>query len=217
MSNQGTDLTISPLTPRIGAVVGGIDLAEPASNDAHGRLQDALLRHKVLFFERQEIAAAAAALTFGRHVLFGPLHIHPLYPQVPGQPEILVLDNHAGNPTDNDTWHTDVTFIETPPLGSVLHARTLPPQGGDTPWSDMEAAHQALSELIDSCSTGSAPCTTSERPSGRPCGAAAPSARRAGAGAWTRHPPVVLPGRPHPPGERRQACSTRASPPTSSV
>ena len=47
---------------------------------------------------------------------FGALHTHPLYPGVETAPELFILDHHPGNPTDNDAWHTDVTFIETPPM-----------------------------------------------------------------------------------------------------
>jgi taurine dioxygenase len=61
---------------------------------------------------------------------------------------MFILDNHADNPTDNDTWHTDVTFIETPPLGAILYAKLLPPEGGDTVWADMQAAYEGLSKPL---------------------------------------------------------------------
>ena len=51
---------------------------------------------------------------------FGPLHVHPIYPLLPDLPEILVLDTHADFLPDNDNWHTDVTFTETPPLAGIL-------------------------------------------------------------------------------------------------
>ena len=64
---------------------------------------------------------------------FGDLHIHPVYPHAEGVEEIIVLDTHNDNPPDNDNWHTDVTFIETPPAGAILSAKLLPETGGDTP------------------------------------------------------------------------------------
>jgi taurine dioxygenase len=57
----------------------------------------------------------------------------------------MIIDNHVDNPTDNNFWHTDVTFIDTPPMGSILAARQLPPTGGDTMWASMTAAFDALS------------------------------------------------------------------------
>lgn len=60
--------------------------------------------------------------------------------------EIIVLDTHNDNPPDNDNWHTDVTFIDTPPAGAILAAKELPTTGGDTLWTSGIAAQEALSE-----------------------------------------------------------------------
>jgi taurine dioxygenase len=133
---------IRPLTPCIGAVIEGVDLARPMSEDLLEEVRHALLRHKVIFFQDQHITPVQHRDFAAR---FGPLHTHPLYPGVPEAPELFILDNHAGNPTDNDAWHTDITFIETPPMASILYAKHLPLLGGDTVWSDMKAAFEALS------------------------------------------------------------------------
>ncbi len=74
------------------------------------------------------------------------MHIHPVYPHAPGVDEIIVLDTHNDNPPDNDNWHTDVTFIDTPPAGAILAAKELPSTGGDTLWTSGIAAREALSE-----------------------------------------------------------------------
>lgn len=76
---------------------------------------------------------------------FGELHIHPVYPHAEGVDEIIVLDTHNDNPPDNDNWHTDVTFIQTPPAGAILAAKELPSTGGDTLWTSGIAAYEALS------------------------------------------------------------------------
>lgn len=99
----------------------------------------------MIFFENQRMTPVQHRDFAAR---FGALHTHPLYPGVPEAPELFILDNHAGNPTDNDAWHTDVTFIETPPMGSILYARSLPPNGGDTVWANMKAAYDALSPVF---------------------------------------------------------------------
>ncbi|GAV00773.1 hypothetical protein RvY_11574 [Ramazzottius varieornatus] len=57
-----------------------------------------------------------------------------------------MLDTSPENLPDSDAWNTDVTFIKTPPIGSVLMARMLPPGGGDTSWSSNVTAHNALSQ-----------------------------------------------------------------------
>ena len=138
-------LAIEPLTPAIGAVLRGVNLSEPASDGLIDDIRQALLKHQVIFFENQDLSPAQQA-DFARR--FGDLHVHPLYDHTEGEgadPAIMVIDNHVDNPTDNNFWHTDVTFIDTPPMGSILHARQLPPTGGDTMWSSMTAAYNALS------------------------------------------------------------------------
>jgi taurine dioxygenase len=134
--------TVTPLGPNIGAVIDGINLARPLDASNQARIEQALLAHKVLFFENQHLSPGQQR-DFAAG--FGKLHIHPLYPAVADTPEILILDTPEGNPPDNDNWHADVTFIETPPMGSVLYARQLPPIGGDTIWSNSIAAYDTLS------------------------------------------------------------------------
>jgi taurine dioxygenase len=135
-------LQIRPLTPTIGAVIERVDLGQGVSADLAEALRQALLAHQVIFFENQHLTPVQHRDFAAR---FGALHTHPLYPGVPEAPELFILDNHAGNPTDNDAWHTDVTFIETPPMGSILYAKSLPASGGDTIWANMKAAYEALS------------------------------------------------------------------------
>jgi taurine dioxygenase len=135
-------ITTRPLTPAIGALVENVDLAGPLDEEQFADLQAALLRHQVLFFENQRLTPVQHRDFAAR---FGALHTHPLYPGVPEAPELFTLDNHQANPTDNDSWHTDVTFIETPPKAAILHAHLLPASGGDTIWSNMKAAFEALS------------------------------------------------------------------------
>lgn len=136
-------LQIEPLSPAIGAVLRGVNLAETASDDLIGDIRAALLKHQVIFFEGQDFTPTQQRDFAAR---FGDLHVHPLYDRDEGHPEIMIIDNHVDNPTDNNFWHTDVTFIDTPPMGSILAARQLPPVGGDTMWASMTAAYNALSK-----------------------------------------------------------------------
>ena len=131
-----------PLTPTIGALVENVDLAVPLDEEQFADIQAALLKHQVIFFENQRLTPVQHRDFAAR---FGALHTHPLYPGVPEAPELFTLDNHQANPTDNDSWHTDVTFIQTPPKAAILHAHRLPDSGGDTIWSNMKAAFEALS------------------------------------------------------------------------
>lgn len=136
-------MKITPLGPAIGALVDGIDLTRPLRDDDHAALHAALLQHHVLFFENQNVTPQQQRDLAAR---FGDLHIHPVYPQHPEVPEIILLDTSLDNPPDNDNWHTDVTFIQTPPMGALLSAQLLPASGGDTLWASGIAAYEALSE-----------------------------------------------------------------------
>ncbi len=138
-------LSIQPLSPAIGALVTGIDLRAPLRDEHHEALLAGLLRHHVLFFENQPITPQQQRALSAR---FGELHIHPVYPQHPEVPEVILLDTSLDNPPDNDNWHTDVTFIETPPMGALLSAQVLPALGGDTLWSSGIAAYEALSPAL---------------------------------------------------------------------
>jgi len=136
-------MKVAPLGPAIGALVEGIDLAQPLTDRDHDVVHGALLVHHVLFFENQPVTPQQQRDLAAR---FGTLHIHPVYPQHPEVPEIILLDTSNDNPPDNDNWHTDVTFIATPPMGALLSAQLLPPSGGDTLWASGIAAYEALSE-----------------------------------------------------------------------
>lgn len=136
-------ITFSALGPNIGAQVHDLDLSRPLSDAQFEQLYHGLLRHQVLFLRNQVITPAQQRALAVR---FGDLHIHPVYPHAEGVEEIIVLDTHQDNPPDNDNWHTDVTFIDTPPAIAILASKLLPESGGDTLWSTGIAAYEALSE-----------------------------------------------------------------------
>ena len=138
----GGRMKITALTPAIGAVVDGLMLADPLDEDRRIQLEAALARHHVLFFRDQRLTPAQHR-DFAAH--FGALHVHPIYPPHEEAREIMVLDTDVIDLADNALWHTDVTFLKQPPMGAVLAARILPPQGGDTLWSSCIAAFEALS------------------------------------------------------------------------
>ncbi|WP_053148013.1 taurine dioxygenase [Pseudomonas sp. Pf153] len=137
--------TITPLSSALGAQISGVDISKPLSPQDRDTIEQALLEHQVLFFRDQPIDPRQQA-RFAAY--FGDLHIHPIYPNVPEQPEVLVLDTAVTDVRDNAIWHTDVTFLPTPALGAVLSAKLLPAFGGDTLWASGIAAYEALSSPL---------------------------------------------------------------------
>jgi taurine dioxygenase len=147
---------ITPLTGTIGAVVGDVDLTSRLDAETVDGLRDALHRWKVLFFRDQGVTPTQQ-VAFGRQ--FGDLTAaHPLQGGLDADhPEILVLDSSdyalgigdRGNGTSyNNRWHTDVTFSERPPAGSILAAKVIPDVGGDTLWADHVDAYRSLSDPL---------------------------------------------------------------------
>lgn len=143
--------TVTPLSVALGAMISGIDISQPLAPEDRDTIEQALLEYQVLFFRDQPIEPAQQA-RFAAY--FGDLHIHPIYSNVPEQPEVLVLDTAVTDVRDNAVWHTDVTFLPTPAMGAVLSAKLLPAFGGDTLWASGIAAYEALSAPLKSLLAG---------------------------------------------------------------
>ena len=136
-------IDVSPLTPTIGAVVEGVDLAQPMDDAVFEEVHRAWMEHLVLFMREQRMTPEQH-LAFGRR--FGELHVHPAAPYAHGNPELMVIHTDADSKRNNGSgWHSDVSADEEPPLGSILHLHTVPAAGGDTLFASMYAAYEALS------------------------------------------------------------------------
>jgi len=138
-------LDIIPLSSALGAQISGVDLSRDLNTAQRDAIEQALLTHQVLFFREQPITPQQQTRFAAQ---FGDLHVHPIYPNVPEQPEIMVLDTALTDVRDNAIWHTDVTFLPTPAMGAVLSAKQLPAYGGDTLWASGIAAFEALSRPL---------------------------------------------------------------------
>ena len=140
---MGYDLIkVRPIAGSIGAEIDGIDMAKPLGNQAFQEVHDALMAHQVIFFRDQDVTPAEH-VAFARQ--FGTLHVHPYAPSLEEQPEVLILKSSKANRSAANAWHSDVTFQEEPPLGSILLAREVPEHGGDTMWANMYDAYEDLS------------------------------------------------------------------------
>jgi taurine dioxygenase len=141
---------ITPVTGHLGAEISGIDLADDLSDEVIGKLDAALVAHKVLFFRDQHELTDERQRDFAAR--FGEIAPHPFLPHVEGIPEVSILSTPAFGkqswPTLQGNWHSDVTFSPTPPMGTMLRAVSVPPQGRDTLWCDMEAVYEFLSATM---------------------------------------------------------------------
>ena len=142
---QRSAIKIEPLNPVIGAELHGLDLRQELPDGDIRAIQEALDRYQVVFFRDQDLSAEQQ-LAFGRR--FGELHVHPSVRGKPREEWSEIMPVHADAATARiagDKWHTDVSCDERPPLASILHLTTVPESGGDTLFSSMYAAYDALS------------------------------------------------------------------------
>jgi taurine dioxygenase len=153
-------IDVRPLSGHTGAEIHGIDLREDLDDAAVAEIRAALHRWKVVFFRDQHIDHAQQ-VAFGRR--FGrltPAHPHEDAPPE-GFPEILPIDSRRYEKlfgrrkvTYDNGWHTDVTALVNPPAGSILRGDIIPPYGGDTAWTNLVAAYEALPEPLRTLADG---------------------------------------------------------------
>ena len=141
------NLQIEPLTPTIGAEIHGIDLSKTLDDDEIDAIRQALLKHCVVFFRDQPLDAHSLD-ALGRR--FGGPHPHYAAPQgVDGLEGVMRVHADAETLANNGSgWHSDNSFDEIPPMGSIMHLHTAPELGGDTLWANMYAAYDALSDAM---------------------------------------------------------------------
>jgi alpha-ketoglutarate-dependent taurine dioxygenase len=145
-------LDIAPLSGTIGAEIRNVDLHRPLDPETQGAIRQALLDYKVIFFPGQHLRPEEHK-DFASH--FGEITVaHPVIPGLEEHREVFEIDytkarnlvgGRGSQYNEREKWHTDVTFVETPPLGSILNAIVIPAAGGDTLWADTQAAYEGLS------------------------------------------------------------------------
>jgi taurine dioxygenase len=141
-----TTFDVLPVSGVVGAEVRGLDLAGDLDDATVADLRAAFCEHQVLFFRDQELSPSAQ-IAFGRH--FGDLGTHPYVEASPEHPEVIdVVTEPDDRVNFGGGWHTDVTFLAEPDLGSILYGIEIPAVGGDTLFSSQLAAYEALSDTM---------------------------------------------------------------------
>ena len=149
-----SSIEISPLTLHVGAEIAGVDLSKPLPPEQVRDIRGALLQWKVIFFRDQP-------MTHRQHIDFSrqfgevtPGHV--VYGSDSEFPEIYAISKHRTANHFQDQvllrawtgWHTDITAAINPPMASILRGVIVPPYGGDTQWTNMMAAYDALSPAM---------------------------------------------------------------------
>jgi taurine dioxygenase len=143
--DSGAMLDVKPIAGALGAEVAGIDLSRRLDPRAAEAVRAAFREHLVLFFRDQSLTPEQQ-MDFTK--VFGPLAVTPFVKPMEGYPYLVRVLKEAeerGVSTFGNSWHSDFTSLPEPPLGSILHAIEVPDHGGDTMFSNMYLAYDALS------------------------------------------------------------------------
>lgn len=138
---------VTPNQSVCGASVTGIDLRERLSDDCVAELRHHWTTHKVLSFPDQHLSA----LDLERFTLyFGDFGDDPFFGHIDGHKNIAAIQRNADETTPifAETFHTDWSFLEVPPAGTVLYGITIPPHGGNTLFADQVAAYECLPDEL---------------------------------------------------------------------
>ncbi len=137
-------MQVRPIAGAMGAEILGVDLAQTLDAATAAAIRRSLLEYLVIFF-RDQTLTPPQQLEFAR--AFGePVE----YPQLKGLPEcplitpVVKLEHERVN--FGGVWHSDTTYLERPPMGSMLYALEVPPQGGDTLFANQYLAYETLSD-----------------------------------------------------------------------
>ena len=138
------EIGVTPQSTALGAVISGIDLSKEPSKRAMAELEDAFGRYSVIFFRDQNLTPQQHIAMAER---WGAINVNRFFKPLDGYPQIAQVIKEA-NQKENigGTWHTDHSYDLIPAMGSMLYAREVPTVGGDTLFSSMYLAYEALSE-----------------------------------------------------------------------
>jgi taurine dioxygenase len=164
-------ITVRRIAGALGAEVEGVDLSKPLHASLAEELRRAWLENLVLFFRDQPLTCAQY-LAFAES--FGTPTDYPLLKGIDGFPKIIEVKKLEHERVNfGGLWHSDTTYLETPPMASMLLARETPPQGGDTLFANMYLAWETLSDgmrrmlkglkAVNSSSTADATRTREDR------------------------------------------------------
>jgi taurine dioxygenase len=145
MDGSSAQIEIRPMAGALGADIAGVDLSRPLDDTTFGAIERALHEYLVIFLHEQTLTPEQHLALTRR---FGPISRSPYIRHMDAYPDIIAVLKEAGErkiSTFGNAWHSDFSFLEEPPMGSVLYAREVPSHGGDTLFANMYAAYEALS------------------------------------------------------------------------
>ena len=142
--NSYSHMRVKPINGAMGAEVFDIDLSAPLTEAAQAEIRAAWHQYLVLIFRDQNLTDQQQ---YDFSANFGPIIPHPYVKGLPEIPEIFQIIREPGESYSWDGfYHSDLMFLERPPLGATLYAKEVPPFGADTAFCNMYLAYETLSD-----------------------------------------------------------------------
>ena len=136
-------ILVEPLSGALGAEISGVALGEPLADGVVTEIRQAFLAHQVIFFRDQSLTPEQY-LRFA--ATMGEPCEYPFVAGLDGYPEITeVIKKEDERVNFGGIWHSDTTYLDCPPMGTMLYARQVPAVGGDTLFANMIMAYESLS------------------------------------------------------------------------
>jgi len=144
MEDKMSRITVKPIAGALGAEIEGVDIGNGLDAETVAEVRRALLDHLVIFFHGQDIPMDRY-LEFAR--AFGTPAEYPLLPGIEGYPMITQIAKYEQERNNfGGIWHADTTYLDCPPMGSMLYSLEIPPFGGDTLFANQYLAYETLSD-----------------------------------------------------------------------
>jgi taurine dioxygenase len=141
-----TPFEVRPLAGALGAEIHGVDLSADLSDGMVAALRQALLDRLVIFFRDQDLPPPRLLALAKR---FGTPNEYPFVKGLDGTPEVIAVTKLPDETVNfGGVWHSDTTYLQEPPMATLLVARDVPPLGGDTLFANQYLAYESLSERL---------------------------------------------------------------------
>jgi taurine dioxygenase len=155
-------MSVRPLTPAIGAVIDNVDLSLELPPFIVDGIRAAFLEHQVVFFNKQNLTPKSLVQIARR---FGEIGYYPFVEGMKDFPEVVEVEKKENEKVNfGGLWHTDTSYLREPPLGSLLYAVDVPVTGGDTLFSNMYLAYDALTDRMKQILEGLKGVNSAEKP-----------------------------------------------------
>lgn len=139
-------MNIHPIAGALGAVISGVDLSLGMSTALAAEIRQVFLQHKVIFLRHQKLTPQQF-LDFAK-AMGEPIE-YPFVKGLEGFPHIIEVKKLEHEKVNfGGIWHSDTTYLETPPMGSMLLSLEVPPYGGDTMFANQCQAYETLSATM---------------------------------------------------------------------